>query len=192
MIPPKPLSKPPERALVDLPPDTAIPRPQPGNRLSPMLLTEITAETVANPDVSRLMAYWQDSRGDAAIPSRTAIDPFALKWCLGHLMVVEALPDGDFVYRLYGSLIVQTAGFDMTGRKVSEFSSEAGRFFAETYRRCLDEGRPLYTQHQAIHANPIYRWERLLLPFATGDGTPNFVLVYNRALAFDEPVAKTR
>lgn len=175
-------------------PDTAVvrhqdgkPRPLPdnGNALSPQVLTDLAPGSVDNPDVYRLLSWWETARDGAAIPHRAAIDPFALRWCLGHLMVVEQTADDDFVYRLYGSLIVQATKFDMTGRRVSEFGSDAGRFFADTYRRCLEGPAPLYTQHQSIHASPVYRWERLLLPFDDGSGAARIVLVYNRTLSFD-------
>jgi diguanylate cyclase (GGDEF)-like protein len=89
----------------------------------------------------------------------------------GNLMVLRSKGSG-FIYEHYGKEIAAVSGFDMTGRSTDEFHSALGRFFTKTYARVLRSSRPLYTVHQAGHANAVISWERLILPCADPD-TPS-------------------
>lgn len=112
------------------------------------------------------------------LPRRDAADPIALRPWLGYVMVLEPLDgDRDFRYRMYGSNIAATSGFDMTGRQVSAFNSPTGRFFLDCYRRCLREQAPLLTRNVAEHASGMVLWERLMVPFRAANGGLQIVAV---------------
>ena len=73
-----------------------------------------------DPRLPRLLDWWRGECGGEALPAR-AIDPLALRFILGWLMIMEPLDGGaDFRYRLYGSSIAEIMGRDLTGCKISD------------------------------------------------------------------------
>ncbi len=100
------------------------------------------------------------------------------------LMLLE--PDGDtHLYAHYGSGVAEAAGFDMTGRRLTDFDGALGAFFAGVYARSRDERRPLFTIHRALKARSVHTWERLVMPLAFPCGGVGF-LVYNRPRQFKQ------
>jgi len=95
-----------------------------------------------------------------------------------HLMIVDYAEDIDqFRYRLYSPGIVEFTGFDMTGRLVSDFDSEVGRFFERIYRKCLTEKIIVHSEHNRVHARRNCDWHRVLCPVR--EGNRNYFVVYN-------------
>ncbi len=138
---------------------------------------------VDSPSAVHLYGLWQryhEASGD--LPALADMGPERLDWCAANLMVVEPLPDGDFAYRSYGAGIARASGFDMTGKRTSDFRSDVGRFFRDKYAQVLASGRPLYTVHRASHAATVHTWERLMLPVRDGDTT--VLVVFNRPTMF--------
>lgn len=124
-----------------------------------------------------LLTFYEWLPAVAGPPQRSLADAFSLKPWLGSLMILEPLEDGaDFRYRLYGSAIVEVAGFDMTGRKVSDFGSRTGAFFMSIYRRSLSSDKVWLTHNLGEHARRFVVWERLILPFATSAGGRHLVV----------------
>jgi len=138
---------------------------------------------VANATVVHLLQLWRrlHQRAGGGIPRFEDFAPAQLDWCAGDLMVLEPAGEDDFRYLHYGANIAAASGFDMTGRRTSEFRSEVGRFFREKYLQCLGGSRPLYTVHRGSHAPAVHTWERLLLPVRAGE-VPRLV-VFNRPMA---------
>lgn len=123
-------------------------------------------------------------------PARSLADAFSLRPWLGSIMILEPIEGGAyFRYRLYGSAIADVAGFDMTGKKVSDFGSRTGAFFMSVYRRCLATDAPCLTHNLGEHARRFVVWERLVLPFATDDGSRQLV-VSNIPIAVAKPSAQ--
>ncbi len=87
-----------------------------------------------------------------------------------HMAVVVPEPQGGFFYRHYGQAIIAVTGFDMTGKRTTDFNSDVGRFFSQIYERAIAEQQPIFTLHRASHALNVHVWERLVLPFAAEDG----------------------
>jgi len=107
-----------------------------------------------------------------------------------HLMVVDYLEaKDDFLYRLFGPGIRAFAGFDMTGRCVSDLDSEVGRFLNRLYRKCISEQCLVYSEHGHVHARRPCDWHRVICPVRDGDRT--FVVVCNYPIAKTEEYAKT-
>ena len=145
-------------------------------------ITEDIGTRVGNATVAHLDGLWHRFRTAAgALPRYADLGPDRLDWCADDLMVVEPEGDDDFVYRHYGRRIREISGFDMLGKRTSDFRSDVGRFFRDKYAQALSERRPLYTVHTAAHAPNVHTWERLLLPVA--DGARELVVAYNRPLA---------
>ncbi len=94
-----------------------------------------------------------------------------------HLAIVVSESPGDFFYKHYGQSIATVTGFDMTGKRSSDFDSEVGRFFTRIYAQALTERRPIFTLHRASHALNVHVWERLILPMSARNGDDIFVTV---------------
>lgn len=120
-----------------------------------------------------------------------APDPFELdaldRW-RDHPMLVDYLDsDDDFRYRLYGTGIQAFTGFNMTGRRVSDFDSEVGRFFHRLYSKCIDDRCLIYSEHSSVHARRPCNWYRVLC--TVQDGGRLYIVVCNYPIAKAEESA---
>jgi len=90
-------------------------------------------ERFAHPTCVFLRAYWEQKRGDRAMPARADISPAQLKDHLGWVMILEVLPGArDFRYRLIGTLVTQYFSSDSTGRTVMEAFEPSGEAVAKS------------------------------------------------------------
>lgn len=153
------------------------------------------ADALPNSELRFLLDWWRERAGRAGeLPAAgLKLDPLALRPVLGYLMTLDAVEGGDFRFRLYGSKIAQRAGFDMTGRLVSEIPSPADTvgFFLATYRAVQAERVPLYTEHTPWSGISTTRWFRLILPFADGAGAITRFVVGNLPGAHRVPFGGT-
>ena len=86
------------------------------------------------------------------------------------LIVLDYLPDeDDFTYRYYSNSIAAVSGFDMTGKRVSDFDSEVGRMFLRQYRKCIDERVMIHSEHFRVHSRTNCKWVRSICPVKDGD-----------------------
>ncbi|MBL8710364.1 MAG: PAS domain-containing protein [Rhodospirillaceae bacterium] len=105
------------------------------------------------PTIQRLHDYWQGLAG-GAVPSRSQLDPAAIKPLLPFVCIVE-FEDAPFRvrYRLSGSMVDEFNGFNITGTYLDQLlpndpSGGAAHLLAY-YRRCWESGRPCFS---------AYRW----------------------------------
>jgi hypothetical protein len=134
-----------------------------------------------SPPLRFLNRFWRDRRGTSGLPPSATIDPLELGPALGYLMLLEPVDGGiDFLYRLYGSIIAEHAGIEMTGKRVWDVPAPlVAAYFVATYRAVLAERRPLFAHHATHHDIQIAQWDRLILPFAGADGRVDRLLVGN-------------
>ncbi len=142
-------------------------------------------ERAGAPQILALLSAWRALAAEGALPAYADFNPQAFPEFLHNMAVVEALPDGDYRYIHYGAAITEATGIDMLGSRVSEWNSEAGRFFGEIYDRVSAERRPIYALHRAAHAVRVHLWERLVLPLKAVDGSLR-LLGYNAAREFKD------
>lgn len=133
------------------------------------------------PALRFLNRFWRERRGTAELPPSSGIDAMALRPALGYLMLLEPVDGGtDFRYRLYGSIVAEHAGIEMTGKRVSDVPAPlVAVYFLATYRAVLAERRPLFAHHATHHDIQIAQWDRLILPFADAEGGIDRLLVGN-------------
>lgn len=136
---------------------------------------------LGSPPLRFLNRFWREQGGPARLPPSTAIDPLALGPALGYLMLLEPIDGGaDFLYRLYGTIVAEYAGIEMTGKRVWDVPAPlVAAYFVATYRAVLAERRPLFAHHATHHDIQIAQWDRLILPFAGADGGVDRLLVGN-------------
>ena len=88
-------------------------------------------------------------------------------------MTLDVLPDaGDFRYRLFGTMVAERSGFDLTGKLVSKVPGppDGVAWFLATYTAAALEGAPLYAEHTPWSSMSVTRWYRLILPLAGAEG----------------------
>jgi hypothetical protein len=160
--------------------------------------SEKTAPTVTDPRLAALYAYWNDKRGDRAMPVRADLDPLEMKRWLGNLLLIDVTDQGRFIYRLYGTKFVDSFGVDMTGQAVDDLPAEQQERIRSDYDAVRESRAPrvrLYTA--AFEAPPIgglvssdtqvATWERLVLPLSDGNDRVTMLLVGAYPLADLKP-----
>lgn len=111
------------------------------------------ASELPAPDLSgglrEFLSYWRGKRGDRPAPLRCELDVLAdLPRLASHAFVLEALPDGNFRYRLVGSAIVRTLKRDATNQIVGpELYGPASEALLRAMRTALVTGTPHLTRH---------------------------------------------
>jgi hypothetical protein len=125
--------------------------------------------------------YWQTLRGKEKIATYNTIDPIAFNKAIGFVLLLEPNTDNtDFKYRVYGSVIADTLGVEMTGKWVSEFKGAQKYLSLAQYPKPLIHRCPIYSEH-ITHANEYQtvKWNRLILPMQNTQGEQNRILVGN-------------
>ena len=117
-----------------------------------------------------LFAYWLSLRGGRDFPSRQDIDPEGMAPILRHIMLVEALPDGDWLYRVAGSHIVEGVGTEISRRRLRELGDALA---ADRLKRQFDAFRADPMPEYTLRSSPwrLRDWtiySRLLLPVGVG------------------------
>lgn len=115
------------------------------------ILDEAAAGAVTHPKIRRIHDYWLTKRADRLMPRRADIDPLELKDCLGNLCLVEVTGDSPprFRYRLDGSNLALSTGFDMTGKFLDQMPDERYRdFVTAIYLRVLEAKAPVFVANQ--------------------------------------------
>jgi hypothetical protein len=151
---------------------------------------EVDPREFAHPTLAFLRAYWDEKRGDRAMPSRADIRPSELKEHLGWVTLVEVLQDfSDFRYRLIGTLVTQYYLEDTTGKTVRETfgrrTSKAGVNGAlAMFRKCARDCVVLRVHGSADWIAPGFEeFESICLPLSDDGVRCNMILhafVFNR------------
>ncbi len=125
--------------------------------------------------------YWQDLRGDEKIAPYETIDPIAFNKAIGFVLLLEPNSDNtDFKYRVYGSVIADTLGVEMTGKWVSQFQSAQKYLSLAQYPKTFELRCPIYSEH-LTHTSEYQttKWCRLILPMENTQGQQSRILVGN-------------
>jgi hypothetical protein len=119
-----------------------------------------------------LYAYWLSKRGTRTMPARSDITPADIPLLLPYLMIVER--DGDqFRYRLVGSAIARSVGYDATGVTVGSYlvAPEAAAEARTIFRRVFTAPCPVFATGEFIFKTGIpLNMSLLTLPLSE-DGT---------------------
>lgn len=116
--------------------------------------------------------YWQSKCRDGTLPRRKDIDPTEIPELLPYVVLVDVIEGGrDFRYRLLGTHVVDSVGFEFTGQLVSEFMrGREGVLRAEDYHMVIERRAPRHGGGDLIGSGrDLMHCERLLCPLS-GDG----------------------
>ena len=133
-----------------------------------------------DPRVQELFKYWEDRRGDRAMPRRRDIDPVDFPYHLASVVLVDVHADGTFVYRVVGTNEVAIRGYDPTGRSVAEaYFGPSLEDVLACYGYVREHGSFLFDPNPFVSKNQRYRCdETLFLPLSEDGETVSQILVY--------------
>jgi hypothetical protein len=146
--------------------------------------------TKSNPATQILYDWWQNRRGERAMPARAELDPVELKSILPDLVLIDVrpVPGGGpghaFAYRLAGTEIDSRFGIRLTGLTVEQLPfGDAGASIRQQYETAVREKRPVSCSHRVVVGGERYvEYERLVVPLS-GDG-PDVVTALAAAVDF--------
>ena len=76
---------------------------------------------IAHPKLQALHAFWDQMRGERALPHRAGFPFNALRIWLGHIALLDVLREPiQFKFRLFGTRLVELAGKDYTGQTLDK------------------------------------------------------------------------
>ena len=121
--------------------------------------------------LQRLLSYWREKADGQDVAPITSIDPTDMRFVLGYIMLLDVIDGGfDFRYRLYGTMISERFGRDVTGTTVRQFGDREYivSFFLGAYQAAMQRREPLLTIHYPKNASETTSWTRLILPLKNG------------------------
>lgn len=87
------------------------------------------------------------------------------------LVLLEQEGD-DFFYLHVGTMVVEQAGFDMTGFRLSELPGPLAVLYRDVTRDAVDMAEPRFVRLSAERGERTLFWERLILPFRRHAASP--------------------
>jgi hypothetical protein len=149
--------------------------------------TEINPVSFEHETLAFLHRYWNEKRGDRAMPARADLKVSELKDHLGWVIMVEVLPD-DFRYKLVGTLVTQYFLEDGTGKTVTEIygprSEGAAKGVRAIFRKCARDAVVVRAFGDANWlARGYEKFDCLCLPLSDDGKTVNMIL---QAFVFDK------
>jgi len=148
--------------------------------LQPKFIATPEPDSIAQPNLRRLLSYWTQLRGDRRLPHQCKIDPIEMRDLLGFINLLDVVNDGDdFRHRLCGSKIADAQGADFTGSMVSAAASDRyeAAFLQGSCRAVVKDPSPLITVHCTLSQQRSITWTRLVLPLADDSGAVTRILI---------------
>jgi hypothetical protein len=136
-----------------------------------------------DPRLLSLFQLWQSKRNGRLAPTRSDMRAEDLQPWLGNIILLDVIDGGkDFRYRLFGSVIAREAGFDMTGKMLSDYPIKSrAPFLFEVHRELVRRACPAISEHNPDVPN-VRRRRRLLLPFSSDGKSVDMTLSANYAI----------
>jgi hypothetical protein len=141
-----------------------------------------------HPTLDFLYRYWDEKRGQRALPRRSDIIASELRPHLGSVMLVDVVSNLDeFRYRLVGTLVTQYFLKDGTGMTVDEAFADRDPLVAKAisglFRKSAQEHAVLHTFGNALWLGPGFEeFEAIYLPLSDDGTSVNMIL---HAFVFD-------
>ena len=143
-------------------------------------LIETTPSPEWHPDTVALYQFWIFQAG-LGLPERSCFDPVSWPRLLGNIWMFDVVQPFRLRFRLVGTRICHQIECDPTGKWLDEAAPHLlqNAAFIDRYRTVVLEKRPLWTIGPADIRpnNPIRAIENLTLPFTTGIGNVNILMM---------------
>lgn len=141
--------------------------------------TVTQAEKIESGRIRQLFEYWQSKRRNGLLPRRADIDPCEIRQLVPYLLLVDIERDPFRVrYRLVGTKVVETTGFEFTGRYLDEIvlPDDEGPYL-ESYQLCSDRGVPVLARIKwHLDAETTREYDAFFLPLSDDGRRVNKVL----------------
>ncbi len=135
---------------------------------------------IKSPNIRLAYDYWLACRGGREMPARADLRPEDMKGFLGTVSLVDVQADPlDFRYSLFGSVVAEEYGFDMTGRSVRKLRPpEIGALLWSLFEEAHRARAPQLHMVGFESATQRREFERLILPLSSdGDRIDKFMSV---------------
>jgi hypothetical protein len=97
---------------------------------------------------------------------------------LGNLMLLDVVGDGrEFRYRVYGSILAQYYGHDLTGKTTEDVRPEGRELVRQEYRAVLADRLPLLVLRDREVKHRMMPVAKLVLPLSSGGAALDMLLV---------------
>lgn len=131
--------------------------------------TITSADEIDSSRIRQLFEYWQSKRQGAALPRRADIDPTQIPQLMPYVLLVDIEQNPFRVrYRLVGTKVVESTGFEFTGRYLDEIvlPDDEGPFL-ESYQLCCDTGMPVLARIKwHLDADTTGEYDACFLPLS--------------------------
>ena len=140
------------------------------------------ASPFTDPRLEAAYHYWRRKAAGRPMPSRADIDPIEIPRLLPDVMLVDALPEGRYRYRLIGTENARAHGINATGRYLDEVlpSPDYKRHVLALYDECVQAHRALYSECLFLspeRSAPERHTKVLFMPLSEDGDRVNIVFV---------------
>jgi hypothetical protein len=119
-----------------------------------------------HPSTQEFFAYWDEKRGDARAPDRSAIEPDAVRELLGDIFVLACDEPNRYPFRVAGTRLSALLGRDLRGQSFPElFEGEGRRNIEDIITAVTEDLLAVVAGITATSAEGVAHLELLLLPF---------------------------
>lgn len=115
---------------------------------------------IRSPMVHDLYRHWEEKRAGRLAPRWRDIDPGAIRPLLPFISIADVIEGPfDLRYRLVGTGVVESTGWDFTGRRFSELRVTTGfQTWLGHYTQVVREARPFYGRYRGDIAPDLVRY----------------------------------
>jgi hypothetical protein len=134
---------------------------------------------IIDPPLRRLYDYWNEKRGERAMPSRADLDPADMRFMLGSILLADVLRDPlRFRVRLHGTELARRSGYELSGKMLDELPQP--QFRALTHRswaKSVETRTPFHAIRDRVLDGRAARYEALILPLSRDGDAVDMLLV---------------
>ncbi|WP_321389863.1 PAS domain-containing protein [Emcibacter sp.] len=132
-------------------------------------IIDFTTDDLTSDYQNKFYKYWQEIRGDRAMPARRDFNPLHVPDALGNLMLVDVFRNPlEFKIRLIGTNITETTGEDNTGKSAESFDNT--HHILERFSWLLESKKPYVTMGEFVwSARDRREYSAIVLPFSEND-----------------------
>ena len=138
--------------------------------------TSYPQHLASHPELDALKALWLEVSGARALPNRADFGLDIMKRWASHLSIAVVMPEGRFQFRLFGTVLAEIYGRDLTGSFLDELTPhDLWSVVIQHYREVARTRRPLYAPISVTNGRWYTEVSRLLLPLSSNHQV-NFVM----------------
>ena len=137
-----------------------------------------TPESLSSEKLRALYRHWDQLRGIDTLPRRRDLSPIDFAYMLGQVTIVDVLRQPiNFAFRLIGTQIEELGRQGDQGKTVDQIRPAYYRQMCEdAYKEAVEAASPLCLQLRSLRATTKAGYERMILPFTSGDGQVDVLL----------------